>query len=262
MNESLERSETKLMFAYSARVLDERERRIVLRFHADMTERDIAREMRLSQAHVSRLLDGALAKLRHALGGLEAPAVSSDTAPGPLVSPAVAVDLGRDPAESRPVADDADAARIRISDVGESEQSETAQSDGRDAAGSDAPMAPASPRHSGRFLVRMPGELHTRLSQAAEREAVSLNRYVTDVLAASVASADVLAGSVASPDTPDSPEPRHVTAEATTEATTAGPAGARPPRALRIALATNLVIVVLAGVMAVALLVVALHRGV
>ena len=47
------------------RSLDDRERQIVfLRFHADLTERQSADEVGLSQAHVSRLLTRALAKLR------------------------------------------------------------------------------------------------------------------------------------------------------------------------------------------------------
>jgi DNA-directed RNA polymerase specialized sigma subunit len=43
-------SEDRVLLAASVRALDERERRIVfLRFHADMTERQIAREIGLSQ---------------------------------------------------------------------------------------------------------------------------------------------------------------------------------------------------------------------
>src|SRR5262249_60128250 len=43
--------------------------------------------------------------------------------------------------------------------------------------------------HSGRFLVRMPGSLHEQLANAAKREQLSLNRFVTNVLAASVSPA-------------------------------------------------------------------------
>ena len=64
-SEPLAESEYRILLASGLRALDERERRIVfLRFHADMTERQIARAVGISQAHVSRLLDGALTKLR------------------------------------------------------------------------------------------------------------------------------------------------------------------------------------------------------
>ena len=57
----------RVLLAASMQSLDERERRIVfLRFHADMTERQIAQEVRLSQAHVSRLLKG---RAHEAAGG-------------------------------------------------------------------------------------------------------------------------------------------------------------------------------------------------
>ena len=56
-------SEDRLLLTAPMHVLDERERRIVyLRFHADKTERQIASEVGISQAHVSRLLAGALSQ--------------------------------------------------------------------------------------------------------------------------------------------------------------------------------------------------------
>ena len=76
----------------------------------------------------------------------------------------------------------------------------------------------------------MPTELHERLAQAAEQEDVSLNRFVTQALATRV----------------DSPE-RHVPQAA---------------RALRVAVATNLAIVVLAGIVAIILFVLAIQRGI
>ncbi len=49
---------------------------------------------------------------------------------------------------------------------------------------------PARPKeaasHSGRLLVRMPGTLHDELARAAEVEGVSLNQFITGVLARSV----------------------------------------------------------------------------
>ena len=67
--EALAGSDDRMLLARGLRALDRRERRIVfLRFHADMTERQISEAVGISQAHVSRLLDGALGKLRDELG--------------------------------------------------------------------------------------------------------------------------------------------------------------------------------------------------
>ena len=41
-------------------------------------------------------------------------------------------------------------------------------------------------KHSGRLLLRMPQSLHADLAEAAEREEVSLNQYITNTLAAGV----------------------------------------------------------------------------
>jgi hypothetical protein len=40
--------------------------------------------------------------------------------------------------------------------------------------------------HSGRLLLRMPEALHADLARAAQREGMSLNAYITDVLAKTV----------------------------------------------------------------------------
>jgi antitoxin HicB len=42
-------------------------------------------------------------------------------------------------------------------------------------------------RKSGRFVQRVPKALHAKLARLAEREEVSLNTLVTDILAAAVA---------------------------------------------------------------------------
>jgi len=106
----------------------------------------------------------------------------------------------------------------------------------------------ASSSHSGRFLVRMPGALHSELARAAEREHLSLNRFITKILAASVSGA-VIARPGAAEETPD-------------EAIGAQRRSSRrPSRGLRIALATNIAVVVLAGLAAIVLLVLALQNG-
>jgi hypothetical protein len=104
--------------------------------------------------------------------------------------------------------------------------------------------------HSGRFLVRMPGPLHQQLATAAKRERLSLNRFVTNVLAASVSP-------TGSPPAADAAvRPSDAAAEPTARA------GREPSRALRVALATNVIVVVLAALAAVVLFVLAVQSGV
>jgi len=214
-------SESRLLLEGSLQALDERERQIVfLRFNADMTERQIASKLGISQAHVSRLLKGALAKLRSELTssgkGLEA----GDSTASAAVSPA-------------------NGQEERGGQNGRDGQGDTQTASGQPVAGETAPAGRRSARsksptgYSGRILVRMPSELHEQLAHAAEREDLSLNRYVTQALSTSV-----------EPDQSDEQESRP------------------SARTLRMAVATNLAIVLIASVVAVALLVLALQRGI
>jgi RNA polymerase sigma-B factor len=71
---NLDGAEARVLLAASSKVLGERERRILeLRFYRDLTQEQIAREVGLSQAHVSRLIRGALERLRAHLGEEVAP---------------------------------------------------------------------------------------------------------------------------------------------------------------------------------------------
>ena len=90
----------------------------------------------------------------------------------------------------------------------------------------------------------MSGDLHQQFAQAAEREQVSLNRFVTDALAESVTGE--------SRDEPAAPPVCRPPAR---------PAERNPRRTLRMVLAANVVLVVLAGTIAVVLLVLALQQG-
>jgi predicted RNase H-like HicB family nuclease len=54
------------------------------------------------------------------------------------------------------------------------------------AEGRDIPEPKSATSHSGRLLLRMPRTLHADLTRASEREGVSLNQFITDVLAAAV----------------------------------------------------------------------------
>lgn len=96
----------------------------------------------------------------------------------------------------------------------------------------DRPASP-SPKvaYSGRILVRMPQTLHDELARAAESERVSLNQFITNALSAAI-------GWQRSPDLER-----------------------RAPRWLSAAILTNIVIVVLAGIAAMILLLVALQQG-
>jgi RNA polymerase sigma factor (sigma-70 family) len=203
-------SDDRLLLRGWLRALSDRDRQIVyLRFHADMTEREIAREVGLSQTQVSRLLAEALVQLREVS--------ASSFEPEPAVAP---------PAEIEPV------------------PSLTApappNSGSKPTASGDAEVEPG-PSHSGRFLVRMDGVLHQRLSDAARRDHVSLNRFVTERLAQSLSRTDTAQGSE-----------RPFRAEGSER-----PLGGH----LRAAMVANVVVVVVAAAIAIALVVLAIERG-
>ncbi len=315
-SESQTSADDRLLLARGARVLDERERRIVfLRFHADMTERDIAGEIGISQAQVSRLLTGALAKLRDELAdenvadpqpqptsqgsrktrsrkvtGTRIAAVRASrqkggpdavTASQHESDPAAVAGLPEQ-AElaSHPKADLALPYHVIVRPEGEAGSGWTAAIEdlpGCEARGTSPEEAvehlrssmenwlsaavegrqvipppkraaskpkPAS-SHSGRFLVRMPSDLHQELSVAAEREHVSLNRFVTASLAASVSSLGTSSSRLPVADIghdPGSP--------------------ARRRRSFGMLLAANVIVIVFATAAAIALLILALERGI
>ena len=103
----------------------------------------------------------------------------------------------------------------------------------------EAPPASAKVRggHSGRLMLRMPQSLHAELAEAADREEVSLNQFITNTLAAAVGWHTEGAGPLAAP------QPQE------------------PPRWLPAALLTNIIVIVIAGAVALALLVIALTQG-
>jgi RNA polymerase sigma-B factor len=306
-------SDNRLTLASSMRTLDDRERRIIyLRFHADKTERQIARQMGISQAHVSRLLSGALTKLRDGLND------GGDTTAQPVISPdseagtrpnqpqkhekrqTGASGKGRRPepvadAELRAAIERWLASERRGSEPPNGGTAETSES-------SEAPHPPQPPEtskgpatgtdrkpvstHSGRFLVRMPSTLHQQLAQAAEREQVSLNRFVTDALATTVSpglpadegepqaiaqpdqapagtqSDDAPAGTQSDHAPAGAPHPAAEPAAPPRPALAAADGGPPPARTIRMVLAANLAIVVLSVAVAAVLLVMALQRGI
>lgn len=179
-------------------VLSKRERRILeLRYYEDRSQADIAREVGLSQAHVSRLIKRALERMRAA--------------------------VVEDGAEAYP------REGMATSEVEERQPQPAQQS-----------------THSGRLLVRMPQTLHAELARVAEREGVSLNTLITGALASAVSWRE---GTLEGLDVADA-ESEHGT-----------PPARRRPRWTSIALAANLVVVVLAAIVAIVLLVIALGHG-
>jgi RNA polymerase sigma-B factor len=126
-----------------------------------------------------------------------------------------------------------DAALARLRDELEGQAFESAAPATR-AKKAQQPAEKRESKHSGRLLLRMPQSLHAELAEAAEREDVSLNQYITNALSAAV-------GWHREGGVP------------------AAPAG--PPRWLPAALVTNIVVVVIAGLVALLLLIVALERG-
>jgi predicted RNase H-like HicB family nuclease len=273
-----------------------------MRFHADLTERQIGRELGISQPQVSRLLGAALTRLRTELENANSSGGQGDIGVNRPISPASGDDpalkdarkSARNASKQRnaadkiagvPVAQDtASVAQylelpytVAVHCEREGEKSvwnATAEelpgcaAQGRTpdeavellrgameswieaalAQGREVPVPGAqakqqtSPSHSGRFLVRMPSVLHTQLAEAAEREHLSLNRFITKLLTASVSAPA------------SAPRPRRDS--------DARSASATPSRGFRIALATNVAVVVLAALGAIVLLVLALQHGV
>jgi RNA polymerase sigma-B factor len=176
-------------------VLSKRERRILqLRYYEDRSQVEIAREIGLSQAQVSRLIRRAVDRMRAAVveDGSEA--------------------YPREEMATREV---------------------------------EEPQPQQQSTHSGRLLVRMPQSLHAELARVAEHEGVSLNTLITGALASSVKWRD---GAVEGLPVVDA-------------GAEDGRAAPQRPRWTSIALAANLVVVVLAAAVAIVLLVVALGHG-
>jgi RNA polymerase sigma factor (sigma-70 family) len=119
-----------------------------------------------------------------------------------------------------------------VAEAGMSEpQPSTAPANGTEKNGRPASPPSTKVAYSGRILVRMPQTLHDELARAAESERVSLNQFITNALSAAIG-------------WQHSPQLER-----------------RAPRWLSAAIVTNIVIVVLAGIAAMILLLVALQQG-
>ncbi len=202
-----ESSDERLLLAGAFEALDEQEREIVfLRFIEDLDRREVAGRLGISESQLGRRTRTALAKLRSELeeDGLQR-AANGEAAHAPTAAAAAA-------AKPRP--------------AGPKPQS------GKQGGG-----------HSGRLLLRMPRTLHDDLAEAAEREGLSLNRFITATLTAAIQG--------------ERPEP--------------GQRGEQPesselearevPRWLPAAIVANIVVVVVAALVALVLLVIAWQNG-
>jgi RNA polymerase sigma-B factor len=196
-----EASEARLLLAGAFRTLNETDRRLLyLLFVRESSRREVADELGMSQSAVSRRTKAALAKLRTELEG-----------------------KAFEPRSQVPIV-----AHVANSEVVPASQ----PADDSPAPPDGASNAKARAGHSGRLMLRMPQSLHGELAEAAEREEVSLNQFITNTLAAALAW--------------NSDSER---------------APATPPRWLPLALVTNLVVVAIAAAIALALLIIAWQQG-
>jgi antitoxin HicB len=123
--------------------------------------------------------------------------------------------------------------------------------------GREVPEPKSVQSHSGRLLLRMPQTLHAELSRLAERENVSLNQFITDVLAGALGwRVPARLGRIAT-------RPVQAGVNGSAEAESLGEAGLRPQpqkrsaRFLTTALVVNFVIVALAAIVAIVVLIAA-----
>lgn len=119
--------------------------------------------------------------------------------------------------------------------------------------GREVPEPAGKATYSGRLLLRMPRSLHRELTRAAERESVSLNQLITDVLASAVNWQGAGERRPSKPKTALTQEPGE-------QGLTARPTGqsaqrARDPqRVLIMVLAANFVVIVVAAIVAIIVL--------
>jgi RNA polymerase sigma-B factor len=162
-DDALDLSDDRMALASAFTVLDEHERRILyMRFVRDQSRARVAEQLGVSQRHLSRLTQAALAKVRAELEREGRPGRPPAAPPTPA--------LPAPPREHKMVAMGA----MRTPAPERSRKDREAH-----------PTRP-EPTHSGRLMLRMPGSLHADLARAAEREGVSLNSFIVGSLAAAV----------------------------------------------------------------------------
>jgi len=116
--------------------------------------------------------------------------------------------------------------------------------------GRQVPAPRAAATHSGRLLVRMPPTLHADLARLADREKVSLNTLIVGVLSGSIAWRQSGEKSVSPVEATSANGVGELAAQPIQT-----PTAVRRERLLSVALTANLVIVVVAGLLAIGLLI-------
>jgi RNA polymerase sigma-B factor len=261
---SADGADDRLFLAEAFRGLNERERRVVfLRYMRDMTPAEVAGELGLSERQLSRTTQAALTKLRAGLEGTSLPQPERPDPPAKQLPTPRPVHRMAEMATTPVAAETAGEERyhIELTRSSESEGGWSARVDelpGCEAHGAtpdeavraveeaterwiadavahkrEIPKPRSAASHSGRLMLRMPQSLHSELAHAAQLEDVSLNQFITSILAGAL--------EWRSNGKPDQP------------------AGPRPAAWSRAALLTNIVVLAVVGVVAVILLIVALR---
>lgn len=257
--DSFAEAEGRLVMADALEDLGERERQILyLRFVRDLEPDQVAREIGISRRHLSRQTQAALTSLRRRLEG-DLPAEAGRPK---IASVSEYVDRpyhivlvhGEDDGRAawtaqveelpgcEAHAQTADEAARAIRESMEAWISHAIASH------QEIPEPRAAATHSGRLNLRMPQSLHAAVARAAERDDVSLNQFITSSLAGAVGWRHEGRADTAD-EVQDAPEPDRPSRSRL--------AGAWLGRAL----VANAVLLALAGMAAIALLVVVLTQG-
>jgi antitoxin HicB len=120
--------------------------------------------------------------------------------------------------------------------------------------GREIPEPKSATTHSGRLLLRMPRTLHADLTRASEREGVSLNQFITDVLASAIVWRGRPTARIDTDDSVSSPLQAPGAEGLTTEYTAGHRRRIGGVSLVTAALAANFVIVAIAGVVAILVL--------
>jgi antitoxin HicB len=123
--------------------------------------------------------------------------------------------------------------------------------------GREIPEPKSAATHSGRLLLRMPKTLHADLTRASEREGVSLNQFITDVLASAIVWRGRADGAGTNAGSPSSPLQAPGAEGLTTERSGASRRRTRNATLITAALAANFIIVAIAGIVAILVLITA-----
>jgi RNA polymerase sigma-B factor len=196
----LDLSDERLQLTAAFRALGPAEQKVLyLRYVRDLSRKQVANQLGISEGQLSRRTQAALGKLR---------------------------------------------AQIELISAGQASPAAARAEGGKREASSAQPPETSTKAHlkagrSGRLVLRMSPPLHAELAKAAEREAMSLNKFITNTLAAAV----------------DPPEAERREGGPASESRRAGRSW------LRAAFIFNIAVVVAVGVVAVFLLVAALELG-